>query len=351
MTISRPPRYLATLLLMLIAVPAAFGQTAPQELFAIMSSQSISDEQLQQITRWVTICVRSVGTGQETALERARADILALTGPNATPAFREALAQQFVQQSRPMMSRFSAEQSRIIILALTTSRTPAALEGLLQALSNSDPATRLMAATAIADLRDSLGPEPDRVVERLGDVVRAEPVPMVKAELCRALRLPQYAQTVIPLLAEVVTDQTNRYRRDGLGDVAPLLAALETLATLPIDGLPADQKSTVVAAVANLLHYAVVMYNSGDNIQDALREDLERIIYRGENLLARILAAEGVSNTPKVADAMMAGGDDTSTPMRTELNRWLGDGNTPGTLNAAPWSLPSGGGFPEAKIP
>ncbi|UCG32753.1 MAG: HEAT repeat domain-containing protein [Phycisphaerales bacterium] len=351
MTIPRAPRLLATFLLMLIAVPAGFGQTAPEELYAIMSSESISDAQLQQITRWVTVCVRSIGTGQEAALQRARADILALTGPNATPAFRNALAQQFVRQSGSMMNRFSADQSRIVVLALASSRTPEAVDGLLQALSNSDPATRLMAATALAELQGTLGSEPDRVVGRLGEVVRAEPVPVVRAELCRALHLPQYAQTIIPLLAEVITLQTDRYRRDGLGDVAPLLAAVETLSALPTDSLPPNEKPTVVKAVANLVHYAVVMHIGGDNIQDALREDLERIIYRGETLLARILATEGVSNTPKVADAMMAGGDDSSTAMRTQLDRWLGDGNAPGVLTAAPWSVPSGGGFPEAKLP
>jgi hypothetical protein len=351
MTVSRAPRLLVPVLLMLIAVPAGFGQTPPDELSTIMSSQSISNAQLQQITRWVTVCVRSISTGHEAALQRARTDILALTGPNASQAFREAFAQQFVQQSSALMNRFNAEQSRIIVLALASSRTPEAIDGLLQALSNSDPVTRLMAATAIADLQGNLGPDPNRVVERLGEVVRAEPVPMVKAELCRALRLPQYAQTVVPLLADVLTSQTNRYRRDGLGDVAPLLAAVETLGALPVDGLPANQKPPVVAALANVLQYAVTMYIGGDNIQDALREDLERIIYRSENLLTKIVATEGVSNTPKVAEAMMAGGEDASTAMRTQLDRWLGDGKSPGVLNAAPWSLPSGGGFPEAKSP
>ena len=340
---SLSPRVVLSVLVSLAAARACFGQTAPAELNDLMTSDSISAGQSEQIAQWAEACVRSIRSGQEDALRRVRSEFAALTGPTATPAFRAALIEQFAQRVDGFMGRFNAEQSRVVVFALAAARAQPAVEGLLKALSNGDPATRLLAARGIAAFEGRLGGAADQAVERLSQVALAEPVPLVKAELCRALG--------VPVLAEIISTHTDRFRRDGVTDVTSLLAAVYTLNGLPSAEVAPKDKPETVRGVANLLHYAVAIYTSGATLQTRLKEDLERIIYRSEGVLGKLLAGEGVSEVPRVAEAMMAGGDDVPDNMRSELNKWLGDGGTTGLLNAAPWSLPGGGGFAEIKPP
>ena len=344
-------RVVLSVLVSLAAARACFGQTAPAELNDLMTSDSISASQSEQIAQWAEACVRSIRSGQEDALRRVRSEFAALTGPTATPAFRAALIEQFAQRVDGFMGRFNAEQSRVVVFALAAARAQPAVEGLLEALSNGDPATRLLAARGIAAFEGQLGGAADQAVERLSQVALAEPVPLVKAELCRALGVSARAEVVVPALAEIISTHTDRFRRDGVTDVTALLAAVDTLSGLPLAEVAPKDKPETVRGVANLLHYAVAIYTSGATLQTRLKEDLERIIYRSEGVLGKLLAGEGVSEVPRVAEAMMAGGDDVPDNMRSELNKWLGDGGTTGLLNAAPWSLPDGGGFAEIKPP
>ena len=343
------PRVIPLAMVILAAVSACFGQATPAELYAIMTSDTVSDSQSEQIGQWVEGCVQSIRTGRQEALQRAHSDILALTAQTATPAFRAALAEQFARRTDNLVNRLNPEQSRVLVFALAAVQAQPAVGALLEALSNGDPATRLLAARGIAAFQGDLGEATDQAVDRLGQVALAEPAPLVKAELCHALGVPARVETVVPLLAEIIGDYTDRLRQEGVADVAPLLAAIDTVRGLRLAGVaPKDQPETA-QSVANVLHYAVVIYTSGAKLQDDLKEDLERIIYRSEAVLGNLLSGQGASELPKVVEAMMAGGDDAPDKMRSELNKWLGGAGTAGILNAAPWSLPEGGGFAEIK--
>jgi hypothetical protein len=344
------PRFFLLLVVVLISAwsvsaPACLAQAPPAELREVMSSDSISAAQSDQISQWVDACVKAVQAGRTDALQRVRADFFALTGESATPAFRSKLAELFAQRIAELMGRFNAEQSRVVVMALAATQAPPAIEPLLGALSAADPATRALAARGLGAFGGNLGSSAEQAIERLGKVALAEPVPLVKASLCRALGTAARAGTVAPILAEIIGEHSDRLRRDGPADVTPLLAAIEALNGLQLDGVSAQDRPPVVGAVANLLQYSVTVYTGNAKLEKAIKENLERIIYRAEVVLGRLLAAEGAAELPGVAEAMMSGGKDVPDKMRAELDKWLGTAGSPGVLNAAPWSLPVGGGF------
>lgn len=339
-----PFRFLTAFAVVVTAGQWVGAQSLP-DISDVSASASIDASQSQQIEAWASAAVTVIRGGKLAELEQIRISAGKYLA-SGTASFRGALAEHIANKGTAILGNGSSAQTRTVVGILCDSRSDGAAGALVGALEQQDSGTRFLAAQGLSRLAGSWGEGADQTISRIGQALGLETNALVAAQLCEALQVSGRVDEAGQALAGFMTQRTDLFRERGPSAMGSLRGAIEALDGLVLDQLGTDGKPVVVGAVANLLDYAVRHYTSGDELDASSRDNLERIIDRCEPVLARLLAgntpAEGL---PRAAEAMRTGGEEASSKMRKELDRWLGAGATQGVLNAAPWSLPVGGGF------
>lgn len=338
-------RLVPACLLLLIAAQAVRAQTLP-DISTLPAAASLDAAQSQQIEQWAAAAAAIIQSGDSEGLTQLRSRVATLCSASATPAFRDAMADALVKHCGPILGAGKPAQSQAVVAVVSNTRSSRGVAFLVGALSSNDVGARFIAAQGLSELKGDFGSDTAGTIDGIRQALLSESNPAVAAQLARAIGVPAQPDASAQGIAELIKRRTDRFRQSGLGDLHPVYSALLALDNIPLSQIPAANRPPLVAAVADLLEFAVRTALSNAKLDDKSNDGLERIIDRAEPVLAKLLAGNTPpENLPSVADKMRTGGDEKAAAMQAELDKWLGAGADSGILNSPPWSLPIGGGF------
>jgi hypothetical protein len=343
---------------LLACATAAFGQE-PQLNLAEIRKNNFPTIDRQRVQDWCQQRIRQLLASKE-PLKEVPAFLTEvnqhLQAPDATAAFKtgmiEAMAVTFAAEykpatTRPANNRKDSDPSlgAVILLAFIKAReTPAALPCYKLAIKDAAPGLRLIAAEGL--LKSKLSAQDWDAL--LPDVQKQAAVETDPATLDRLYRLltasggPAQDKAVSALMA-ILDARLIRFEQKG---EFPALA--DTTATAWLAGkiaqIPNNQtKNEIVRRTARLLADAVYHFTQTEAGRDQ-QQTLERVIVMTETQLKAMVKAlaPDAATQPNVTAAMAAGGTDRNTKIETELAKWIGTAQTPGVLNAAPFSFERG---------
>jgi hypothetical protein len=342
-------RFVPSFIVPLLALPAMAQQAPNMEL--IRRSTPISAIDRQSIQNWVNSRLDELFATPtpEEGLRLVTSLRQHYRAADATPAFREALAQivagALLQRYQPPAAATAPAGPRAdlfpivyTLMALREFRDAAALDAFQRMLTDPTPGIRLSALEGILAIRERLTGQ--QWAALLPDLQARGPVetdPVVLRRLYRVLSVTdgQRAQQIVPVMVAILNGRLTRLEQADLPPVPADGEAATWLGARLANVNDAQLRNNAILQIGRILADAVHAYiNQQPDAQQ--REQLAGVIRAAEQQLkARITGR----TTPDVTAALQTPAAGRHAAMSAELEKWIGAG---GVLAQPPFNLPAG---------
>jgi hypothetical protein len=230
---------------------------------------------------------------------------------------------------------------------LSNARRAEVFSALLSGLKSPTEIIRYKCAVGLVGVKAAIAtnaPDLANAIQALKEAGTAESSPVVLGRIYEALSFPNQApQTAGVYLAIFDARLDKRSKGMRKADLAESFAFDALLAEkAAIKGLSPQMKSQFAARAAGFLRHAAARYGEA-TLAFAEVDALVRLFYSVEEFLVDALGAAPPAGGA-IRDALQSGGHGNRAAVATAVALWIGDAksNTPGALNAAPWSVPLG---------
>jgi hypothetical protein len=282
--------------------------------------------------------------------------------PDASQAYQDGLAELMAQSGLEAYRRRDPETSArvpfgamyaLMIGRMGTARMnepPAeAVDTFRNAIGNEASSVRLVAADALRDIRERLNEQQwSQVVATIRQTALEEADPVTLGRLVEVLfaENPARASAAIPAVEAILESRVEQIESKGLLP-APVDAQMAEFLAPRAAGSDNSNFVTSAANLAGRLLADAAYFYTRSSRGDIRNKQLERVIKTAEDQLKQIVRskAAGVS-LPDVTGAMLNNiteePDVQTKAMNEALAAWIGQGETQGVLNRAPFNLPVG---------
>lgn len=352
-----------------LAIPA-WAQDKPD--FAALRGADLSADQRTAIGNWLEQEIRLLLTPTQSDQIVSRANTLFFDAKdglmthyragNTSRGFKLGLAQVLAETFQAQYKSLPSNPAQrnplgpvFVFVVLRNFDQPAAtMEAFQLGLQSPHPATRLAAAEGLWAMRDKataqqFGPLLNTVKE---SAVR-ETSPLVSERLLGALEVSDdnRARQSATALIEIMQQRFGNFEN---GNATPSLADAQAVIWLSTTARKLNDSAMIkqtTQSAARLLADAVYAYGQHD-LTDSQVAEIEALIFQVEEQLNVLVASAGVrKQAPTVAEVV--GGErppgqlryERMDQVRSELARWIGQGDTQGLLNDAPFNFEVGLGI------
>ncbi len=352
---------LAAFVLAALCLPAgaqapAPAASAPANELIPLRSRVPTDADRQAIIRWIDRQIQTASAEPHDLAAFRKAFLGEFRAAGATENYKNTFADLAAEAFAKAIADPNNGQGRggllcaMMLSLLSDMKRPSSVPSALAGLSHKMAILRNQAARCIAQVGDKI---PAADLPRVVDAVEAAAVKETSGVVLRSLyeALPSKnredtAKRITQILKARLAAYQNRDLRACAGD-----AAAAAVLAAPA-GLPAETQRLAVQRLAEILTAATLNYldlaataaEGGPPHPDA--HNLELVIDSVERALTSV--TKRGADAPSITAKMKTAGANRLDNMRSELNRWIGTGQAPGILNAAPFGLPAG--LPDVKL-
>lgn len=263
---------------------------------------------------------------------------------NATPAFREALAEllgeALAAQLTPANRAKAPVPFAMALAALSAFEQPGSAPACTAALQHEDSAVRFAAANCLFRIRDRL-PDPvwTNLLPQIAAAGKAARDPVTTARIYELLQVsvPARADQAAPVLGGILDARLERFEQAG---TQPTLADARAAGWLSKRAIAANNpaaRKEAASRLGRLLADAVHVYTS-QTLPDAQKRPIELTVLEAEALLKELVG--GTQPPPDVSGALLNGGALQQANMSRQVDLWIGTEQTAGLLNGPPFELP-----------
>ena len=318
----------------------------------IRGRTSITSNDVARISDWVNREVRKLEGGRDGDNPGPLPSFLArfadqYSNSANTPDFRTQLV---VQTNTLAAAKFSqANVSSLVAVGLAIVLVDfnriEAFDALLAGLSANNADVRALCLAGLTNLQTAIEGDAaklQQVVQTLRQAGANETDSTVLTHVYLALAYNNQAALVFDAYMEIL--EKRLALRRGPAIFAPCAEVeLVEFFRLPsvVNGLSQQQKTQLIGRLAVLFRADAQRY-SAEKLKDYYEKTcLERRLYGIEAILVSVV---GGGNSGRIRAALQKGGHEQRAEILGEVYKWVGDpdGQTPGTLNAAPWNVPIG---------
>jgi hypothetical protein len=340
----------------------AHAQAPGPNLAVIRRNASISEIDRQNIQRWLDGQMNQLFASNALDVDGAafrNALLEHYQAGDATPAFRQVLSTSVIEAlSRRYQGKTSLDDPNlprplpvvyslaIINLFNDPGSIPLFRQAMMDSSNSPAPGIRAVALDGLIRMRDRMNAQTwSAVVADAQKLAAEETNPVVLVRLYRLLAPDnpeaRAAEGTVAIV-RILENRLNRFEKQGQ---VPSIAEREAAARLGARAVGmqnTQQLNNVVLQLGRLLADAVFAFNSSST-PAAHKEDLERVIIATEQALVAIANAKASGQPrPEVTRALLTPGPDQAQRIAAEVNKWIGTAESPGFLNAPPFSLPAG---------
>lgn len=271
------------------------------------------------------------------------------TNAGNSALFPAALATQtaVVAAARAAAGNMKPDLAWSLAQSLYDMKVPETFPGFIGLLASKDARTRYICASGLSarSVKRAIAADKaklDQAVATLRAVGSNESDSVVVGRIYEALAFPTKTADVFDAYLAVFDNRLSVRRRPGVvADGAERFAYAFFLQRNVVTALNANQKGELAKRVAVFMRIDAQRFNT-PNLAFIEEDRIERTLWAAEELLSGSAMLGGKGG--KIRTALQAGGPKNSAAVLEEVYKWVGHptSNTPGALNAAPWSVPIG---------